>query len=277
MLSVAGLPDGGAVMVGEQGRGYRWDGERWSDLALPASRALRKVSFAGDKLGYIAADEGFLYETKNGGQSWRVVNTGSLLDDWWAVGVMSDADGLGGWLLGHAKGTRLRLAGSSWAATGPDDKNTAHQYTDVAVLAPNQAVAIRGDSTGARLMTWNGTVWSAGPMTGPLYDLHVPAGDLGAAVGAKGSVWRLGAGGNWAAMAPKPAALGQDLNAVHVRGADDLWVAGGRTQIFHWDGEAWAAHTVRVPQTPAIRSLWISPDGAQGWAVGDEGVVLRYE
>jgi hypothetical protein len=100
---------------------------------------------------------------------------------------------------------------------------------------------------------------------------------VGAAVGAKGSVWRLGAGGTWAAMAPKPPTLGQDLNAVHVRSADDLWVAGGRTLIFHWDGSAWTPYTVRVPQTPAIRAMWISPDGAEGWAVGDDGVVLRYE
>jgi ligand-binding sensor domain-containing protein/photosystem II stability/assembly factor-like uncharacterized protein len=277
LLSVAGLADGSAVMVGEQGQGYRWDGTRLNDLSLAASRTLHRVTFATEKQGYIAADDGFLYETRNGGQSWRVANTGSLVDDWWAVGVVSSADGLSGWLLGHTKGTRLHFDGSTWATTSADDKNTAHAYTDVAVLGPAAAMAIRGDATGARVMTWNGTAWLPGPATGPLYDLHVLAPDLGAAVGAKGTVWRLGTGGTWSAMAPKPPALGQDLNAVFMRSATDIWVAGGRTQLFHWDGKAWSAATVRVPQTPAIRSLWLSADGATGWAVGDDGVVLRYE
>ena len=97
------------------------------------------------------------------------------------------------------------------------------------------------------------------------------------AVGARGSVWHLNSDGQWAVFPRKPSTVGEDLNAVQMLAEDDIWVAGGRTQLFHWDGLQWSKVALPIPQTPAIRAMWIARDGSEGWAVGDRGLVLRYE
>jgi hypothetical protein len=277
LLSVTGLPNGTVFMVGEQGKGYVWDGAALSQIPLSTQNTLRRVTFATDTQGYIGADGGYLYETRNGGQSWRIVNVGVLMDDWWGVGVMKGAEGLRGWVLGHGKGVRLYFDGTSWSGPTAEDRNSSLAYTDIAMVSTTRAYATRNELSGARMMVWDGSRWTPGPSTGPLNDLHVLSSTQGAAAGFRGNVWRLGADGKWAAMADKPVTLGDDLYAVHMIADDDIWVGGGRTQLFHWNGTAWENATVRVPRTPAIRSIWMAPDGKTGWAVGDNGLVLRYE
>jgi photosystem II stability/assembly factor-like uncharacterized protein len=277
LYSVTGLENGTVFIVGENGKGYVWDGSQLTALPLVSSSTLRRVFFASNTLGYIGADGGYLYETRNGGQSWRILNTNSWIDDFWAVGLVRGPEGNRGFALGHGKGLRLFHDGSTWNAVGPDDRNNGHDYTDMAMLSPTSALAVRGDDSGARIMTWNGSLWTPGVSTGPLYDLHMPSADQAVAAGFRGSVWRMDGAGSWAAMAHKPPTQAENLYAAHMLGPDDIWVAGGRTGLFHWDGTAWSTETIRVPQNPAIRAMWISADGSQGWAVGDNGLVLRYK
>jgi hypothetical protein len=277
LYSVTGLDNGTVFMVGEGGKGYVYDGTLLAQLSLNSANNLRQISFASATQGYVAADGGYLYETRNGGQSWRIVNTNSLIDDFWTVSVLKAPEGLRGFTLGHGKGLRLFYDGSNWNAQGPDDRNNGHDYTDMQMLSISSAVAIRGDDSGARIMTWNGTNWTPGPSTGPLYDLHMKSGTEAVAVGFRGSVWQVGADGKWAVMPQKPNTLGENLNAVHMIGPNDIWVGGGRTGLFHWDGQSWESAAVRVPLNPAIRSIWMSKDGSTGWAVGDNGMVLRYK
>jgi ligand-binding sensor domain-containing protein len=277
LYSVTGLDNGTVFMVGENGKGYVWDGSQLAALPLTAANTLRKISFASATQGYVAADGGYLYETRNGGQSWRVMNVGSYLDDWWAVDVFKGTEGLRGWVLGQGKGTRSFFNGTMWNPPGPADRNSGDNYADLQMLSTTAAIAIRNDDSGARIMTWNGSQWQPGPSTGALYDLHVKSSTQGVAVGFRGNVWELGAAGTWAAMADKPATLGENLNAVHMISPTDIWAGGGRTGLYHWDGLSWTTETVRVPLNPAIRSIWINAAGTEGWAVGDAGLVLRYK
>lgn len=275
--AVTGLPNGRAFMVGDGGVGYVWDGQELSRLPLNSQKNLRQIVFASETHGYVAADEGYLYDTRNGGQNWRVASTGGILDNWWAVGAVRAEEGLRGWVLGNDRGNRLFFDGQSWSTSSPDDRNSNHKYTDITMLSATSAIAIRGDGSGARIMTWNGGNWTPGPATGALFDMHVLSSTSGVAVGTRGSVWQLGKSGQWAAMSRKPTTVGEDLNAVHMLADDDIWAAGGRSQLFHWNGVEWTKAAVVVPQTPAIRALWMASDGSEGWAVGDRGVVLRYE
>jgi ligand-binding sensor domain-containing protein/photosystem II stability/assembly factor-like uncharacterized protein len=276
LLSVTGLADGTAFMVGEGGKAYVWNGKELAAMSIATTSNLRRVFFASEQQGFIAADDGFLYETRNGGQSWRMANVGSLVDDWWAVGLAKDGATFRGWAMGHTKGVRLLFDGTEWKSPTADDRTSTHDYTDIAMVGPNAAFATRGDASGARIMIWNGTTWMAGPTTGPLFDLDLRSATSGMAVGTRGSAWQLGSDGKWTSMSPKPAAQGEDLNAVHMLADDDVWVGGGRTLMFHWNGAAWTTVSVRVPRTPAIRSIWMAADGSDGWAVGDDGTVLRY-
>ncbi len=277
LYSVTGLDNGNVFIVGAGGKGYVWDGQAMSQLSLTTANNLRKVSFATQAQGYIVADGGFIYETRNGGQTWRTMSTSGYFDDWSAIDLIKGDEGLRGWVLGGTKGTRLFFDGTKWDPRTSDDRNPNHKYTGLKMFSPTSAVAVRGDDSGARIMTWDGSLWSPGPSSGPLFDLHALSTTQGAAAGYRGAVWQLGAGGQWTAMASKPNTLGQNLYAVRVLAENDMWVAGGRSLLFHWNGSTWEGDPVQVPLTPTIRSLWFNATGSEGWAVGDNGLVLRYK
>ncbi len=273
--NVYGIDPSHVWFVGEQGNVLFWDGQQMYSQAVPSVKTLRRVFMLNVSQGFIAGDEGTFLETRNGGQAWRNANAGGYQDDWRAVGAIQGTSGLVGWVLGHDRGIRLKYDGSEWAPSGPADRNTGHQYTDVAMLSESSAIAIRDDTSGARLYEWDGTDWSPGPMTGALHDLHIVSATQGAAVGARGSVWLLGAGGDWNLMDRRPSTSGSDLNAVQMLSDDLIWAAGGRTGIYRWDGEEWTKETIAA-QTRDVNSMWISADGTDGWAVGEQGLFLRY-
>jgi len=261
--------------VGDQGTVLFWDGEQMFSQAVPTTNTLRRIFVLSATRGYIVADGGKFMDTTNGGMRWKNVRTGGYEDDWRAVSAIQGPEGIRGWLLGHDKGLRLFFNGSTWAPSGPGDRNTGHEYSDVAMLSPSSAVATRDDASGARIYNWNGSDWVPGPSTGALHDLDVLSGTQGVAVGARGTVWRLG-GGGWSQMASRPSTQGQDLNAVQMLSDEVIWAAGGRTRLYHWNGSTWTTHTIPA-QTRDIRGIWLSPSGDDGWAVGDGGLVLRYE
>jgi hypothetical protein len=144
------------------------------------------------------------------------------------------------------------------------------------VVGRSLAYAIQGADNGSRIYSWNGTAWSPGPASGALYDLHMPEMGAGAAVGRGGLAWWLDAG-TWVAMPKKPATSGEDLNAVAMLGKDRILAGGGRATIVRWNGTDWTRMDVDgTHRTRDIRAMWIAPGGAEGWAAGDEGLVLRY-
>jgi photosystem II stability/assembly factor-like uncharacterized protein len=235
---------------------------------------LRNVLFTSETRGFIAGDGGALLDTRNGGLNWRSGNTGSFSDDWRAL-ALRQQDGLAtGWALGHDRGTRLTYDGSVWNA-GVADRNTNHSYTDAALVSPTRAYAIRDDGAGSRLMIWDGTGWSTGPSTGPLYSMHMPDAFAGMAVGDRGIVWEF-AEGEWRLMSNRPATSSRTLRAVHMLSHTTAWVGGDRTAMFYWDGLEWVSETVQA-RNRDILSIWIDPTGTEGWAVGSAGLVLRYE
>jgi ligand-binding sensor domain-containing protein len=274
---VFGFDQDSVWILGENGKLLYWDGQQMNSQELAASATLRRGLALSKTQAYLVGDNGQFFETRSGGApgTWRRVNTGSYTDDWAALGLIRGAEGLRGWVLGGSQGTRLYFDGSSWAPSSPADRNTGIAYADVAMLSPVSAVALQNGNSGSRMYFWNGTSWAPGPVTGPLFDLHVRSVGQGVAVGPRGTVWRLGADGSWALMSSRPSTGGQDLYATHMVSDDLVWVGGGRTGLHVWNGSDWASQTVAA-QTRTIRSMWISPDGQEGWAVGDDGLVLRY-
>lgn len=276
--SIHGTDERHVWFVGGRSQILFWDGEQMYQQVegVPTDRILRKVYAQSPSRAFVVGDDATFIETRNGGQTWRRTGSDLYQDDWRAVSVIRTDDGLMGWALGHLNGNRLMFDGTSWAPSSPADRNNrTHKYSDVEVLGAGNAVAVQDNTTGARIYTWDGTNWGAGPSTGPLYDVHAPDATTGVAVGMRGNVWEMDADG-WSRMANEPRTAGQDLYGVHMVAENAIWAVGARGGIYRWNGFEWTTESV-PGQVKSLYAVWMSPDGSEGWAVGDSGLFLRYE
>jgi hypothetical protein len=282
--SVSGLDASHVWVAGDKSTVYYWDGATMTRQKdnIPDDLTLRRVFMFSTSRGFLVGDTpttggSAFYETRNGGELWRKSGSDTYVDNWHAVAVArKTAGGYLGWALGNLNGNRLLWDGTAdWSPQSPGDRNNrTHAYSDVAVLDDTHAYAVSDAATGARIYSWDGTTWSPGPSTTALYDLHVLSPTQGVAVGRGGAVWRLTADG-WARMDTSPRTGGQDLYTVHMLADDRIWAAGARGKMYLWDGIGWNDLSIGG-QVKAIRNLWMTAAGDDGWAVGDDGLVLRY-
>jgi hypothetical protein len=263
--------------VGDEGKVLHWDGSQLTEASANTQANLRSITMIRPGTGYVAGDGGTLLQLR--GNRWTRANTGSYTDDWVAVSGIDAVGGPVAWVLGGGRGNRLRLGEVDWAPDGPADRNTGHSYSAVQVVGPSLAYATQGGTGSGRIYEWNGTEWGPSISTGPLLDLHVPSPDLGVAVGPRGVTWWLDEEtGKWVRMPKQPSTAGQDLEAVAVTSRDRIFAGGGRASLYHWNGVDWAKVSIRgTVSNRGILGIWISPDGSQGWAVGEGGLILRYE
>ena len=64
-----------------------------------------------------------------------------------------------------------------------------------------------------------------------------------------------------------------ELESVHARAPNDVWVAGsGGGIVAHWDGAQWTIYD--MPTVVNIRAAWAA-SASEVWAVGGGGVILR--
>jgi hypothetical protein len=141
---------------------------------------------------------------------------------------------------------------------------------------------------------WNGSVWTATPVSAPsLYSTHQAAELNGAAAVGPGEAWTVGdvsdnwslasqtlayhwTGGAWTRVTtpnPAGAASSNRLLAVAVRNAADVWAVGysGYPEVSlveHWNGSAWS--TVTVPNIGALQAVAV--DASDVWVAGISGV-----
>jgi photosystem II stability/assembly factor-like uncharacterized protein len=276
--SVHGSDPSHVWFVGESSQVLFWDGTQMysQTQGVPAGKDFRKVWAQSSSRAFAVGDASAFMETKNGGESWRPI-TVDYDDDYHAVSVVRAAEGLVGWALGNTNGNRLYYNGTSWAPASPADRNNrTHHYSDVSMVGPGAAFAVQDNDTGGRIYAWNGTEWGPGPSSGQMFDLDVLSASEGVAVGVRGTTWRLNEAGNWENMTNKPGTAGNSLYGVDMVSGDRIWAVGQRGGIYMWDGSAWTNKSVSG-QVKDLYSVWMAADGSQGWAVGDNGVFLRYE
>ena len=277
-FTVNGIDDEHVWFAGERSQVLFWDGNQMNQQqdVIPPDKVLKQVYMMSESRGYLLGEDGVFMETRDGGQLWRRVNNVDLyLDDWSTVNVIPVDRGYAGWALGNLNGNRLHYDGTTWGPSSPADRNNrTHEYSDVAMLGAAKAFAIQSNTSGARMYEWDGTNWSPGTSTGALFDMHVLSDTEGVAVGARGTVYWLDADGEWV-RGEAPRTSGQDLYAVHMVAENLVWAAGGRGQIWLWNGTDWSNESVSG-QIDTIYSLWMTPDGSEGWAVGADGQFLRY-
>ncbi|MCB9176766.1 MAG: hypothetical protein H6648_06355 [Caldilineae bacterium] len=262
--------------VGDAGNVLHWDGAQLTSVSANSQSNLRSIAMLAPDRGYIAGDGGTLLQLRS--RRWSKANTGSYTDNWASVSAFDGSDGVVAWVVGAGSGNRLKLTDSEWAPPGPADRNTGHTYSAVDVVGESLAYAIQGGTSGGRIYSWSGDEWRPGISTGPLFGLDVPASALGLAVGPRGAVWWIDDEGKWARMPSQPSTSGEDLLAAAIVTHDRAFAGGGRAGLFHWNGAGWTKLTIAgATRNRGIRGMWMAPDGSEGWAVGEDGLILHYQ
>jgi photosystem II stability/assembly factor-like uncharacterized protein len=121
------------------------------------------------------------------------------------------------------------------------------------------------------IIHWNGQKWSifASPTSENLNSVQMRSESDGWAVGETGTVLRW----NGTTWLPISFPTTSNLFSISIVSADNVWVAGWR--IFHWDGSAWSQVTTPNNYSRAI-SMVPGSNGTDGWAVGYNGSILRW-
>ncbi len=113
-------------------------------------------------------------------------------------------------------------------------------------------------------------VWPAAT-TVDLHDVALAPDGTGWAVGDQGVLLRFD-GERWFVW-PDPLPTTHNLTAVHVVSPSLAWIVTDGGEVLKYDGTRWQL-VARAPQP--LRDVHMTPSGEQGWAVGDQGVILRY-
>lgn len=272
LYAVHGTAPDNVWIAGAGGKAWFWDGKELLEESLGTTENLRAVHMVSRDRGFLAGDNGLIMEMRSG--RWVASNTGGISDNWRALAAVLDGSTVRGWVVGNLRGNRLYYNGQSWLAPSPDDRNTGRDFTAVSMVGLTRGYAVQG-SGGGRLYIWDGGRWNPGPSVGPMRDMHIASERLGVMGGENGNVL-LFDGDAWTAMAQKPVTVGAAINAIHIVSPERIFAATSSGGLFAWDGGRWS--TLRGPVQPReVFGIWMSADGRDGWAVGADGLVLRYQ
>ena len=222
-------------------------------LALDTSRA------------WIAAEDGALLTTADGGASWTLV----ALDTPAHLRALATGGGMG-WAVGEGGVVYGSPDGSTWTRR---DAGTLRTLRAVAAVDAQRAWAA-GDgglvvATGDGGGTWRAVQTNAAR----LYGLHFLDAFNGLAVGGAGAILRTSDGGkSWSDV---PSGTAANLRALARVDAAHAWAAGQDGVIVRSaDGGATWQPGITPPDTPTLHSLFFR-DVLEGWAVGEGGAVLH--
>lgn len=263
-VSMLSYTDGWAV--GERTSGgfftlLRWNGSSWTpNLTVTAcsNQHLRGVSM-------VSALEGWAVGVRNtttcsgstyrynilryNGTSWSAQAPPTIPADNSANQTLNavhvidtNGDGLGniGFAVGQS-GVILSYNGSTWTAVASPTSNTLF---GVYVVSASEAWAVGASGD---ILKWNGSTWG-------LFDSSVSQqlnavamldtngdglADFGVAVGNSGRIMTYN-GTAWASTTSS----GNNLFAVGILDANDVWAAGASGRLTHWDGSIWTTSSV---------------------------------
>jgi photosystem II stability/assembly factor-like uncharacterized protein len=217
-------------------------------------------------IGWVVGEGGVVRKTSNQGASWIAQNSGTF-DTLRGLSVF-DADHA--WAVGDG-GTAIATSdgGASWrrAATGAARLHAVHFIDQLAGLAVGQAGAIVATSDGGQ--TWAGV---AGGTTAHLRALAAFGTTLAWAAGQGGTIIRSAdAGATWLPCTTRSDAT---LYAIGFRDANEGWAAGEGGVVLHTTdgGVMWSLEDVGTQDDLRGLSFFGSDPG---WLVGDASTALR--
>jgi hypothetical protein len=286
--------------VGEGGTIIRWNGSAWTVYVQPQISRLASVCVTPGTYGrdaWAAGSGRSLYHWN--GQTWEAVagpatsyysvamgafgdgwasGAGRKLSHWdgraWSDGALADSIAVlafsspsNGWGVGWGK--IYHFDGRNWTQVASPSTRSYYGLTITPGTNGNDAWAV-GDSN--TMVRWNGSAWSAVSSPAPsytvLYGVAMVNARDGWATGPYGQLMRWN-GTAWS-LVNVPEASAHALAAV---ASNDVWAVGAAGQILHWNGSAWSSiGSATGNDLYAISMGWAH----EGWAVGDNGVLLRY-
>jgi photosystem II stability/assembly factor-like uncharacterized protein len=227
---------------------------------------LKTVAFVGLE-GYVAGNDGAIFHTVDGGNSWESQTWRTPLTFWKASFIAADS----GWICG-SRGSVLRTSdgGATWDSLGFPNLNFLYGVKFV-----NRDVGwVCGDYGTIRKTINGGLVWV--PKTSgseqKLYDVEFADVQNGWVVGSGGEVLHTVDGGeSWSRQTSNTLARLYDVCFLDsLRG----WAVGDGGTILHTcnGGSTWQAQSPSVIST--LQGVCFV-DSLHGWAVGTEGIIVH--
>jgi photosystem II stability/assembly factor-like uncharacterized protein len=216
-------------------------------------------------VAWIAAEDGVLLRTANGGAGWTLVDLNTPAN----LFALAGAGGTG-WAAGEGGVVRKTSnQGTSWIA---QNSGTFDALRGLSVFDADHAWAV-GDNGTAIATSDSGATWRRA-VTGAarLHAVHFIDPFAGLAVGQAGAIVATSDGGqSWTAVASGTTA---HLRALAAFGTTLAWAAGqGGTIIRSHDaGATWAP--CNTPSDATLYAIGFR-DAHEGWAAGEGGVVLH--
>ena len=267
-------------IVGEDGFIARTNdgGETWRWNTL-GSMTLRGISMVDSRVGFIVADGETIFRTLDGGNHFlRMKMPADMLgrdEDFWSVYAFSANEA---WALGHHDGVILYWDGQRWDF-GIGIRWTGLPYTDLAMPAPDQGWTITADGY---IYAYKGG-WTESPLlraAGPLRTITMYSPTEGWAAGDDGVLVRY-FNGRWTESLVSGAYDGGGITGLHVHTPTDVWAAAaiGSDEradgaIYRYRGHQW--EQVAYTYTAQLNDIWLDDTLSNGWAIGNNGLVMRY-
>ncbi len=252
-----------AVAVGELGKVYFYDGSNWTEQVNMATETLKDVSIIAEDNIYIVGVEGVFHYN---GTIWNRPSGGSPTTHCYCIDY---ADESNIWV-GADRKTIWHFDGIYWVETSIGDGS---YFADIQVDDADNGWAI--DEWFGTIYRYNGYAWSE--------YVSISGSPNGLAVLSTTEIWNATSsngpynivywdGTNIFSMGTYDED-GIEFFDVAGQSSDDVWVVGDSGFIRHWDGTEMT--TIASGTSNTLNAIKIVTN-EDGWAVGNNGVVLRY-
>lgn len=255
--------------VGDGGILLRWDGSTWSKFTSPTTARLAGVVITSPTDGWIVGGYGDTQILRWDGSQLAVhaAPDGSGLT---SVAAVSPTDI---WAVGFY-GQIVHWDGVQWSdITSP----TSSSLRSISMVSATDGWAV-GD--GGTLLHWASGAWSTvtSPTTEPLYSISMASTSMGFAVSWWGTMLRWN-GKHWSVYTQDTGLNG--ITFVTLLSPTDGWALGqdanANGTLTHWDGVSW--HDIGMNVYDILMGFAELPGsgGAQGWAVGWNGRLAKWD
>ncbi len=233
------------------------DGQSWTSVSFPYAY-LSDVTFRDAAVGLIVGEDGVIYRTTDGGDSWAPVASGTIAP------LRAVAFGTGGRAYAAGFGIVLRSAddGATWSVADAGDI----QYLDVVAKGPDRAWVV-GAGGVIRATTTGGASWFS-QTSGTANDLDgvfflTPS--MGWIAGTNATLRRTEDGG--ATWESRNSGISDGINAVYFVDANLGWAVGDLSAIYHTTNGGLDWITEMDPSNDPLFDVFFA-DADHGWAVG---------
>lgn len=265
-----------AWAVGSGGKIFRYNGTTWSEHTDIGGATLQAVTMVSANDGWATGDNGVVYRWD--GASWALnIDTGG--HTWDDVAMVSSTVG---WFVGSGgriyQNTDTYVASGSYLSSVLDSNNITTDWdtinwTETLPAGANITIATRTGTVPTPDVTWS---TFSSELSNPTATNNISSPN------ARYFQYRVtftGATDNL--MTPRlddvtvihDTATTEDLEAVGVVSASDVWAVGTGGEIVNYDGSAWSSVTSPVSQDLYGIDVITASDI---WAVGDSGKILNY-